>query len=124
MDVIAVIPAGKIRILSLEGVAASPSHNMRPESGYQWEIMEAWCAHDDVVNRTLQWRWYDGTDQVSKAPTAAVAAGVHHHYALADGINTILTPLVATNRVYPQVYCAVGAGKKIYIYGIVREYPE
>lgn len=129
-----VIPFGNLKLVQVNGAADDTSIDLRPGSGYKWEIVTAWAYHDDTAARALRWSYTDGTTTISKSTHALTGANVAVGAVYPINITYMSTSLVVpdvpnqltlSNAVYATVTAnTLTAGKAIYISALVREYAE
>ena len=128
MNVVASFPAGKLRVIQVEGGAAVVHILLQPDVGFVWQLLDCWAYHDDTENRTLQFGYSDGVLEVFKEVAGAKAAGIKWHLAASNTNqygSSIMNLVVISNRVYVTLTAdALTAGKKIYIEALVLELAE
>ena len=128
MNTTPTFPAGKLRKISIDGVATVTTGTLRPEAGFVWRVIEAWAYHDDTVNRQTGWRYEDGAGSALLKTRADLAADAKIFITQDGAVVTMATPageIILSNRVYASVIIAgLAAGKKLYIRALVQEFAE
>ncbi len=122
------LPAGRPKIIAVDGAATVVTVALRPDDGYIWQVMEAVAFHDDPAARNATWRYYDGTNEVAKDTLVGLAATNPFFLSDPDGTmdaNSVMGSLILNNRVYADsTLNALAAGKKLYIRALVLEMAE
>lgn len=107
--------------LSSDGGAggADVSVAIRPSLGDIWIVRWMYIHHDDnAANRDMRFSAYDGSTEVFLKSSGAVAMDIQHPYYYGSEHKGAT---VLTYRVYAKAYAlTVGAGKKVYVYGLVE----
>lgn len=117
------IDYGKIKIVIVEGAAVDLLVELRPARGFRWRIIECFATHDDGVNRSFNWAYYDGTNEIIKEGSGAIAASVPWHLVQkAATLNSTSYPIIIDYDTYAQIRIdALTALKKQTIKALVLE---
>lgn len=124
-DVVRTLPYGNLKIVTVTGAAVDTTIELRPTDGFQYYIIECWGYHDDGTNRSLNWSYYDGTDEITKEGSGAIAALTPwqlNQRSTATPWSTLMAGLIVDYDIYPRLTAdALAAGKKLYIKALVYE---
>jgi hypothetical protein len=118
-----VLDTGKVKPIAVDGAADDITIELQPADGFEYEVVDLWGYHDDGGgNQTLSWALTNGVTTVSHTG-ASKAASDNHHFPLYGSTNVMLaSPLYIDHQNYLQLSAgALGAGKKLFIRGIVYE---
>lgn len=127
-DVVFTVPHGELKLVTKTGTAAGTDLDVAPASGRKWLVIDMWGTHDDSGgNQDISWQLYNSVSGAIARTLANIAAYVLLPFS-ANGTaypNTLLSPMVIDDTVYMRLHAgAMGAGKKLYAYGIVLEFTK
>jgi len=118
---------GKIKIVSVDGVAATSPVTCRPDDGYIWQVMMMWAYHDNAAALNCSWEFYDGTSQATLAVHQTAASILMHliEYDSAADASAYSGKILVSYDTYLRYNVpAIAAGKKGFIRGCVLEFAE
>ena len=116
---------GKIKVIKIDGTAATAATNLRPPEGKRWLVIAIVGYHDDSSARSTQWTFTDGTDTSFIRNASSLNASELLPINSTTSVSTVFVqtfPIVLDYDNYAILtVTSIGSGKKGYIRGLVLE---
>ena len=110
---------GCLEVINLKGVDGAETLDLHPATGYQYALIDIWGYHDDTT-ADLQWIFVDAILTLTASKLAVTRlTNVPHPIGVADAASFIY---LDSQRYLRLSANAIGAGKFLYIRGLVRKW--